>query len=162
MNISRARNLALLLGLGASGIVRQLHDQPFEVEAMTEPIGKGSAVLGGVVDEVEGLVPTAGRSREVTQNRVDAAKREQLARLTLAHDDVGVRTVRIDAAGKSIQPIAEHARAKHQVRSRPVGHGLEREARQRRHLRAHKAALGDSVDRHRCGYVIQHCQLEPC
>jgi hypothetical protein len=53
MNLSRASNLPLSLGLGASGIADQLHNQPLEVEAMIEPIREGAQVLGGVFGEVE-------------------------------------------------------------------------------------------------------------
>jgi hypothetical protein len=55
MNLSQASNLPLSLGLGASGIADQLHDQPLEVEAMIEPIREGAEVRGGLLGLLRSL-----------------------------------------------------------------------------------------------------------
>src|SRR5690606_6883674 len=106
MNLSPCPDLPLRNRLARGCLSEQGREHGPEVETRVEAVGEGPEVLASVLAEVERLVAAADHRLEVAQHGVDPCELRQLAGLSPTHDDVGVRTIGIDDAGKAPQAIA--------------------------------------------------------
>ena len=102
------------------------------------------------MDSISAVLERLVRARdcflEVADDGVDPTELGQIARLAAAHDDVGMSASGVDHARKTVQSVAEYIGARQEIRSRPSGHGVEREARHLRHLHLERVPLGAERD----------------
>jgi hypothetical protein len=122
-------------------------DQVAQVEALVEPVGKGSKIGLGVLAELQSLEGPSQRGLEVAQHGVDPLELGKVTRLECADHPGHVDAARIGDGRKTRQPVAGDNCGGQQAGLGPLGDGLAGEALDQVKLQAHRLARG--VERHR-------------
>lgn len=155
MNLSTTPDYAFRSRAEPHRIDDHVGDQLRQIESMVEPIVESAKVQAGVLAELEGLVCPLDHGLEIRQHGVDPSELRQFARLTLAHDDVGMRALRIDDRRKARQSVAQDIGARHQAGQRPrLDRGVGK-ARDRRHLRVQRSAICGQRDCGNEGHLVR-------
>src|SRR5690606_33553348 len=120
-----------------------------------EAVGEGPEVLASVLAEVEGLIAAADHRLEVAQHGVDLCELPQFTGLSPTYDDVRVRAIGIDDAGKAPQAIAAHVTPRGQVLPRPLRNSFALEGRQRTELDSQRTAVIAQGHRSHDGHLVR-------